>query len=57
MNYEPDDTTDTTETHMGFFRIDLDSWARLQDLATKDDRPVSHLARKAVEQYLARRAS
>jgi len=39
------------------FRIDDEDWKVLEELADLDERPVSHLIRLALRQYVSRRAA
>ncbi len=46
-----------TKTEMAYARIDEPLMERLRDLAKRDERPMSHLVRTAIFQYLKRRAA
>ena len=47
----------STKTEMAYARVDEPMMERLRDLAQRDERPVSHLVRTAIVQYLKRRAA
>ena len=40
---------------MGYFRLDSGTYDQLEVMAKEDERPVSFLIRRAIEQYLRRR--
>ncbi len=44
------------KTEMAYARIEEPIMDRLRDLAQRDERPISHLVRTAIAQYLKRRA-
>lgn len=45
------------KSRMAFFRCDESEYSRLAAIARGEDRPVSHVVRRAVREYLERRAS